>query len=603
MRKNSLPLILLALQPSGKGIIYQMRHEGLLQSVSTWWQRFSCSIRLWFLIGGGLTITLAILALATHYVAAHILNRSTDEQAKQASQLTQRVVWNYVHHIRQQTENKAEEDDLHEVLANHDQGRLHFDLLEDAQPGILLIFNRNRELVGCKGLSRKVALHFCSPPLLKQVLQGGTKTGFHYCPQTKAVYAWAAAPIRHRKSLASPVGVLVMARKLDSEFVATVARWTQFPTLLFDRMGRMIGRSDDPNSRSYQELSRVPDGLIYAGEAQRWVLTTLKQDNIPVCRLAILYKDPAGRLIKAISQWIMVGLPFLIPGCAFGITLLLRILLFAPFRSWAQVLDRIRSGDLNARFPLTGNGDLFDRFAQQFNKVMAQLQDSFQRLEDQNAEIERQMKAFQQLNERIWEYNAKVTALNAQLEQLASLDGLTELYNHRVFQERLREFFNEAKRYNLSLSLILLDVDHFKAFNDMFGHQGGDQVLKEVAAVIRATIRSVDLPARYGGEEFAILLPNTDLPGALPLAERIRCIVEQTENPYRPITVSIGVATLEAEMTAPGLLIEQADRALYAAKQNGRNQVYCAIGKGVLPSSYYFAKRGFGAFPWLPPAS
>lgn len=161
---------------------------------------------------------------------------------------------------------------------------------------------------------------------------------------------------------------------------------------------------------------------------------------------------------------------------------------------------------------------------------------------------------------------------NAQLRRLATTDGLTGLSNHRTFQEALAKEFRLSHRSDRPLSLALLDVDHFKAFNDAHGHPAGDEVLREVAAALKATARASDVAARYGGEEFAILLPDTDVVGAWDAAERIRLAIADHPWAKDAVTASLGIATLEPADVDPSALVARADRALYAAKASGRNR-------------------------------
>jgi diguanylate cyclase (GGDEF)-like protein len=162
--------------------------------------------------------------------------------------------------------------------------------------------------------------------------------------------------------------------------------------------------------------------------------------------------------------------------------------------------------------------------------------------------------------------------VNLQLLNLAMTDGLTGLKNYRAFKERLAEEFTRAHRYQTPLSLILLDVDHFKTYNDSFGHPAGDIALKAVADLLQATARDSDFVARYGGEEFAVLLPHTDEEAARISAERLRSAIEQGQWPHRPLTASIGVATLIPDYTDPAVFLSVTDQALYTAKAQGRNR-------------------------------
>jgi two-component system cell cycle response regulator len=171
------------------------------------------------------------------------------------------------------------------------------------------------------------------------------------------------------------------------------------------------------------------------------------------------------------------------------------------------------------------------------------------------------------------EYENQLKALNQKLQSLAVTDGLTGLHNHRAFQDYLEEQFQVAMRNKQPLALILMDVDHFKQYNDTYGHQAGDEVLRQVAQILSAHVREGDFVARYGGEEFVIVLPRTELESAVAVAERLREAVQSAEWRLRPVTGSFGVACIRPDMETRQELIEAADQALYQAKKNGRNRV------------------------------
>ncbi|MHC4840390.1 MAG: diguanylate cyclase, partial [Planctomycetota bacterium] len=164
----------------------------------------------------------------------------------------------------------------------------------------------------------------------------------------------------------------------------------------------------------------------------------------------------------------------------------------------------------------------------------------------------------------------------------AQRDSLTRLYNHGHFQEALRTELEKAQRYDQPLSLIMLDIDHFKNFNDTWGHQIGDMVLKQTALLLSALVRVTDLPARYGGEEFAILLPQTEHAAAVETAERLRngidrkIVVAGPKGKKIGVTASFGVATFDQHAPTADSLVAVADESLYLAKERGRNCVVSA---------------------------
>ncbi|GAB4507386.1 MAG: hypothetical protein Tsb0026_02610 [Sulfuricaulis sp.] len=186
-------------------------------------------------------------------------------------------------------------------------------------------------------------------------------------------------------------------------------------------------------------------------------------------------------------------------------------------------------------------------------------------------EIGRLALEFNNMAERLLEHRHK-------LEELSVRDGLTGLYNRRELEKRLHEEIHRARRYGRSLSVLMLDIDHFKNVNDHYGHQAGDEVLITVADLIQLNVRPVDIVCRYGGEELAVILPETDEEGARTAGERIRSTVADsiTTTPQGDmvhVTVSIGLATFPGDGDTAASLVHAADQALYVAKQEGRNLV------------------------------
>lgn len=174
---------------------------------------------------------------------------------------------------------------------------------------------------------------------------------------------------------------------------------------------------------------------------------------------------------------------------------------------------------------------------------------------------------------RLHEFAEGLTKTNLELEQLSRVDALTGVYNRRHFDDRLAHMIETAERYGRPLSLIMLDIDHFKKINDDFGHEAGDNVLKSVAKALSSVCRNTDMFARFGGEEFVVLCSETSVRGATRLAEKLLQEIQQIQMPYRSVTASFGVASLSAFGTGGETLLQRADAALYQAKHDGRNRV------------------------------
>jgi len=230
----------------------------------------------------------------------------------------------------------------------------------------------------------------------------------------------------------------------------------------------------------------------------------------------------------------------------------LGLIIVRPLERLADGATEVAMGDLDVDLPEAARAGEVSALTKVFNGMVARLREGRQKLASANESLR---------------------AKNQELEQLSVTDGLTGLANHRALMQRLNEEGLRSRRNNHAFTVIMCDVDHFKQYNDEFGHPQGDVVLKQVGMVLRECTRTVDCVARYGGEEFAMLLPETAMPGALEVAERIRSHVAAGDFPGRRITLSIGVAEFPKHNDEPQGVIAVADAALYAAKRGGRNQV------------------------------
>lgn len=277
---------------------------------------------------------------------------------------------------------------------------------------------------------------------------------------------------------------------------------------------------------------------------------------INALREAGLYNDLSLQTVRRILLASL--LPVLLAGL--GISALAAILQIYPvvnlIRRLTIAAHAIASGQFHHRVhPSRWAPYDFHLLADSFNLMATQLEQYALTQKQQQKELQRR---------------------NELLEYLSVTDALTQVGNHRAFQEHLHAQINLACRRERSLCLMLIDVDHFKQYNDTCGHLQGDLVLREVARLITENVRDYDFVARYGGEEFAVILPDTDMDTARVVAERVRHIVEQHPFPKGRVTISIGLAQWRAGVD-PNTLIQEADNALYEAKRSGRNRVCIAM--------------------------
>jgi diguanylate cyclase (GGDEF)-like protein len=254
-----------------------------------------------------------------------------------------------------------------------------------------------------------------------------------------------------------------------------------------------------------------------------------------------------ARRLRNITALILVGVIVGVGWVAFR----LGLLIVRPLDRLAVGAERVAAGDLAVALPVVGSGEVAS-LTQVFN-------DMVKRLREGRAEL-----------------NAANTALqqkNVELERLSVTDQLTGLYNRRRMLEVLENEVHRSKRLEHKFSVLMMDVDHFKKYNDSFGHQAGDRVLAGVADVLRETTREIDTPARYGGEEFFAVLPEAGLDAAVEVAERIRATLASRIFEGRRVTLSVGVAEYPTHGADGDRLIAAADDALYRAKDEGRNRV------------------------------
>lgn len=276
----------------------------------------------------------------------------------------------------------------------------------------------------------------------------------------------------------------------------------------------------DPNA-SREEIDA--ESARVTGAAQRLINERKREiaRQLPLLERGSREMMSAGLAIA----WILVI-------CSFAAVQITLRKVVKPLEDLARAADRISAGDLNARAPVAGDHEI------------AHLGIAFNAMADN-------------------------------LREHARTDELTALPNFRAFRERIDNEVERASRYPEKFGVLVLDLDHFKKYNDSFGHLAGNVALQRVAQVIRATVRTVDFAARYGGEEFAVIVPKIEIPALATIAERIRAGVEALPAPEdgSTLTVSIGAAVYPADGATVEQLFAVADERLYQAKREGRNRV------------------------------
>jgi diguanylate cyclase (GGDEF)-like protein len=293
--------------------------------------------------------------------------------------------------------------------------------------------------------------------------------------------------------------------------------------------------------------------LTYESVSGVEVLGSLKR--VPRVGWSVVAEIPVDAAYQQVRRFrdltlaIVAGLLLAVTAIAYHLALLI----VRPLERLTKGAAEVAEGDLAVDLP-TANGEVGD-LTYVFNHMVGRLRQSRQDLDDVNETLRQQ---------------------NEELERLSASDSLTGLSNRRILTQRLSEELLRAQRHKHTFTVLMLDVDHFKKYNDAYGHPAGDEVLRKVASILRNCTRAGDCTARYGGEEFAVLLSGKGGDTALQLAERIRERVAAEEFVGGKVTISGGIAEFPIHGHTAEAVISSADEALYEAKHQGRNRVVCA---------------------------
>ncbi|GBC92078.1 Phytochrome-like protein cph2 [bacterium HR15] len=540
----------------------------------------------------GMFATITALLLPYLLLSFHSMHSALEEQQRLTLLRQLKAAQILLDHESQQLLRTVEDysvwEEFRDAMLQGNREWVRTNILEWALPHFYLdaivIFDQ-RGQVAYRAGKPVPGMERASNPLLQRARQGSSGMGF--LREGNALYYVAYAPVLGEHYSPPQAGVLMFAKQLDKAQLARL--WGRLnSTVQLIPPERVHGEwrivEEPPGEPSagkwidhthHSLFARLNGELtmgipLYGIDGQVVALLTVSTPSVQVqamqqaMRRTSLYLLAAGLLLTA------------------GTTIAVLLMLRRHLTLFLQAANRLAAGMWEVRVPYPAH-DEFGVLARTFNQMADQLQTAFEHQEQQRLEIEKQKTELEQLYEQLQQANQELEtanqellAMNTLLSQAAITDSLTGLRNHRAFQESLLSLVQIAERYQQPLSLIMLDIDHFKQFNDRFGHPAGDELLRQVATVLRQSARASDVVARYGGEEFAILLPNTDLNEAVQVAERLRQQIAAIQNPHAHITASFGIAT-HRKRSAPATLLYEADSALYEAKRRGRNRI-CIYG-------------------------
>ncbi|MCP5056613.1 MAG: diguanylate cyclase [bacterium] len=293
-----------------------------------------------------------------------------------------------------------------------------------------------------------------------------------------------------------------------------------------------------------------------------------------ILALEVPYDEAFAPVVQSIGRIAAIDLAVVIVLALAAFRIVMSIT--GPIEALSEAALHISEGGDPAELPAEIRQDEVGILTRAFRAMTTSLAAKAEELEESRQQVE-------EANRALTDNNEELRRANEVLEQLSISDGLTRLHNHRYFQDQLAKEVRRADRTGAPLALVLADIDHFKCWNDELGHASGDQILRQVADAMAEIVRDSDLLARYGGEEFAVLAPATELDSAVALAERLRLAIVETVFDVEPaahdrkVSASFGVALFDGDSAR---LFSQADRALYAAKEGGRD---CVVSAGDLP--------------------
>ena len=494
-------------------------------------------------------VMLIVVGSLSYFVVTKISEKTTDMELRRALAVMDAtvqkveeekgIVETYAHFI-------ADSQEIKQALMDRDKKKLYEILIAakqvSGQQKVVLFDSRGQAIVR---VANSPTIHLEAKELTKKGLAGISSSTLAVSDSGLEIYA--VAPVRYDIGLQWETAALLLERHIGkSELEAIKKRDGVDITILSDQ--KVVASTLDPKEagRVFNDISRVSEdeGYFHAwtdrGEAEQ--INAWSRIGTGGIISVIVPNDDFDMIKEELSHDIVliaIISMVLISMCA---ALLARVMTGA-LRKMLRITKAITLGDFSQKIDVATN-DEFSELGEAINFMADKIKDRL-------------------------DY----------AEHLATVDGLTGLYNHRFFQNRLTQEIHRAGRINLPISLIIIDIDYFKHYNDTLGHPAGDRVLRQVGRLLRKSIRTVDTAARYGGEEFTVILVDTGPEGACEVGERIRSIIEEypfegrSLQPAGRLTVSAGIATYPLHAGSREELITFADQALYRAKHSDKNMV------------------------------
>ena len=497
-------------------------------------------------------VTFCIIAAISYYAMNLIGAKIEETQQEKASG----VLAGTVEDFRRETANLeayvrllADSPELEKAVAGNNR-KVLYELLAPAKyysgHRKVKVFDSNKEII-VELFNRASEVNSAEDRLLDRAIEGVTGSDFSVTGNGLELYA--ASPIHFDQTsygLKVPIGALVVDRQISDPELAEIKDRSGVEINVF-HAGKLVASTLDRETRAEimpQLIASMADGdfrVVVSGDRNEYLnaweaigddgkISVMVPNDYLLAAKAELSRD----IIRiTIAAGVVISLS----------SFLLAELILRPLTNMLTVTTAITNGDLSRRIRVLTGDELG-----QLGKAINFMAD-------------------------------KIKARIDEAELLATVDGLAGLYNHRYFQQRLGEELNRAERFNSPLSLVMMDIDYFKKYNDSQGHPAGDKVIQVLGQIIKRNIRGVDIAARYGGEEFAIILIDTVPETAYSVCERIRQEVEgfpfegRDTQPGGILSVSAGIATAPFNATRQDDLIKMADDALYKAKNTNRNKV------------------------------